>query len=841
MVGLSDLELSSKTITFKARHAAGESLTDMLPEVFAVAREASRRVLGLRPFDVQLLCGLVLHDGQVAEMKTGEGKTLAATLPAYLNAIAGQGVHIVTVNDYLARRDAEWMGKVYNFLNLSVGVITSGLDDAARRAQYANDVTFVTNNELGFDYLRDHMKYSNHETVQRGLFYAIVDEVDSILIDEARTPLVISGPSGDNTALYRRVDPTIAALISDPANFESDEKSRIATFTEIGARNTEDSLRSLGIISEGGLFDPQNVEVMHHAIQALRAHVLFRRDVHYVVQHGQILLVDEFTGRMMFGRRYSDGLHQAIEAKEGVEIQAENVTLASITFQKLFRMYGKLSGMTGTAATEADEFSEIYNLGVVEIPSNRPVIRIDEDDRIFRTEKEKLNALMDLVHDCRRRNQPVLIGTTSIEKSERISEILTSVGIGHAVLNARFHDQEAEIIAQAGAPGAVTIATNMAGRGTDIRLGGKNVDARMGFSHEDTSAEYESKEAQAVRLAGGLFVVGTERHESRRIDNQLRGRSGRQGDPGRSCFLLSLEDDLLRIFGSERMASFLATLGLNSGESIIHPWVSKAVEKAQRKVEARNFDMRKGLLKYDDVIDSQRREIYSQREVMLNASDVRPIIREIIEEVVSSLYLQFVRTRDDDINLANREIVLHIDRLFAIPSADEILVHGQEFADSPTRLLLDTIEDRILCGSGANGEDETLAWQRYIMIRCLDTCWIQHLHTLELLKQGIGLRAYGQRDPLREFQAEAYSAFNGMLEKLREEICIALARSPTPVSEQLSVLPSDADATNGLTFMHTSDVKEPEGSSSGNIRMSRNSVCHCGSGLKYKHCHGRFT
>ena len=630
MEALSDEALHAKTAEFRERLAGGATLDDLLPEAFAVVREAAKRTLGQRHFDVQLVGGMVLHDGKIAEMKTGEGKTLVATLPVYLNALAGKGVHIVTVNDYLARRDADWMGQIYHFLGMSVGVIVHGLDDDQRRAQYAADITYGTNNEFGFDYLRDNMKYRLEDMVQREFFFGIVDEVDSILIDEARTPLIISGPAEDSSDLYRQVDAVVKELVKDASTYEKDEKFRTVALTEPGSEQVEDMLREAGIITEGNLYDIFNVSVVHHVQQSLRAHTLFTRDVDYIVREDKVVIIDEFTGRMMEGRRYSEGLHQALEAKEHVEVQAENQTLASITFQNYFRLYPKLGGMTGTAMTEADEFAEIYKLDVVEIPTNVACVRNDEDDEVYRSAAEKYEAVAALIEEARKVGQPVLVGTTSIEKSETISELLKKKQVPHAVLNARFHEQEAEIVAQAGAPGAITIATNMAGRGTDIKLGGNlemrlkkelaGIDdpdahaARVAEIHEEIAAAHEK-----VKAAGGLFVIGTERHESRRIDNQLRGRSGRQGDPGRSRFFLSLEDDLMRIFGSDRMGGMLQRLGLKDGEAIVHPWINKALEKAQKKVEARNFDTRKNVLKYDDVMNAQRKEVYAQRKEFMKA------------------------------------------------------------------------------------------------------------------------------------------------------------------------------------------------------------------------------
>ncbi len=680
VAGLSDEALAGKTIEFRGRIAAGETLDALLPEAFAVVREASRRVLGMRHFDVQLVGGMVLHDGKIAEMKTGEGKTLVGTLPVYLNALSGRGVHVVTVNDYLARRDSEEMGQLYTFLGLTTGVIVHGLMDEERRAAYACDVTYGTNNEFGFDYLRDNMKYRLEDMVQRPFNYAIVDEVDSILIDEARTPLIISGPAEDSSDLYRSVNLVILELVKDPAMFEKDEKAKSVHLTEAGNERVEDMLREAGIITEGNMYDIFNVSVVHHVQQSLRAHTLFSRDVDYIVRDDKAIIIDEFTGRMMEGRRFSEGLHQALEAKEYVTVQQENQTLASITFQNYFRLFPKLSGMTGTAMTEADEFAEIYKLSVVEIPTNVPVVRQDGDDEVYRTAGEKYSAVATLIEEARAREQPVLVGTVSIEKSEVLSEILKTRKIPHAVLNARFHEQEASIIAQAGAPGRVTIATNMAGRGTDIKLGG-NLDMRLRQEAHSLADEAQraAREAEIraeipgfhdrVKTAGGLLVIGTERHESRRIDNQLRGRSGRQGDPGASRFFLSLEDDLMRIFGSDRMGGMLQRLGLKEGEAIVHPWINKALEKAQKKVEARNFDTRKNLLKYDDVMNDQRKEVYAQRREYMNSNDVSETIASFRHELADAMVRQRIPERAFAEQWETAELAADVKRVFNLDLA----------------------------------------------------------------------------------------------------------------------------------------------------------------------------
>ncbi|MBX6373221.1 MAG: preprotein translocase subunit SecA [Acetobacteraceae bacterium] len=881
VAALSDDALRGKTAEFRARLARGETLDDMLEEAFAVVREASKRTLGLRHFDVQLIGGMVLHEGKIAEMKTGEGKTLVATLPVYLNALTGKGVHVVTVNDYLAKRDAEWMGRIYRFLGLSVGVIVHGLTDDQRREAYACDVTYGTNNEFGFDYLRDNMKYRLDEMVQREFNYAIVDEVDSILIDEARTPLIISGPTDDTSELYRQVDAVVRELVKDKDTYEKDEKMRTVSLTEQGSETVEQMLRDAGLLTEGDLYDVHNVTLVHHVQQSLRAHTLFHRDVEYIVRQDKIVIIDEFTGRMMEGRRYSDGLHQALEAKEGVTVQPENQTLASITFQNYFRLYPKLAGMTGTAATEADEFAEIYKLEVVEVPTNVPVARVDQDDEVYRTAREKYDAVLALIEECRARGQPVLVGTTSIEKSELISALLKQKGIPHNVLNARYHEQEAEIIAQAGRPGAVTIATNMAGRGTDIQLGGN---AEMLARHDAGGAtegpEYEAALARhkaeveearkKVIAAGGLFVIGTERHESRRIDNQLRGRSGRQGDPGASRFFLSLEDDLMRIFGSDRMGGMLQKLGLKEGEAIIHPWINKALEKAQKKVEARNFDTRKNLLKYDDVMNDQRREVYAQRKAFMQAEDVSETIaemrRETIEDMVERGIPENAYPEQWDVEGLQRKVfeVLGLD----LPVADWAREEGIDETQVRERLM--EAAERAYAAKAANlGPDLMRLVEKSLLLQVFDQVWKEHLLALDHLRQGIGLRAYGQRDPLNEYKSEAFALFNAMLGELRERVTSLLMRvelrpeAPPPMPEPVRVL----DMRHPDPAMAGADLLEPamaNGDGAGMAggwapapvqprmaeavdpndpstwhRTSRNAPCPCGSGKKFKHCHGR--
>jgi len=846
---LSDADLRARTDAFKARLAEGETVDDLMVEAFATVREAAKRTLGQRHFDVQLLGGMVLHQGRIAEMKTGEGKTLVATLAVYLNALTGCGVHVVTVNDYLARRDAEWMGQIYRFLGLTVGIIVHGLDDHERAQAYGCDVTYGTNNELGFDYLRDNMKFSLSEMVHRPFNYAIVDEVDSILVDEARTPLIISGPTEDNSELYRLVDALIPNLLAE--DFEKDEKVRAVTLTEAGVEHIELLLQEADLM-KGGLYDIGNVTLVHHVNQALRAHKLFTRDVDYMVKGGKVVLVDEFTGRMMEGRRYSEGLHQALEAKENVRIENENQTLASITFQNLFRLYPKLAGMTGTAMTEAGEFQDIYSLEVVEIPTNVAVTRIDHDDEVYRTTREKNDAIVTLIEECRARQQPVLVGTTSIEKSEHLSELLKKKKIPHQVLNARYHEQEASIVAQAGRPGAVTIATNMAGRGTDIQLGG-NADMRIGLElgeAADPAGEEriraEVAEARQVVLGGGgLYVLGTERHESRRIDNQLRGRSGRQGDPGASKFFLSLEDDLMRIFGSQRMDGMLQKLGLKEGEAIIHPWINKALEKAQQKVEARNFDIRKNLLKFDDVMNDQRKVIYEQRKELMQVEDVSEEIvamrHEVIGETVARCIPERAYPEQWDVAALHEEVL----RIFNLdlPVADWAKEEGIADQEMKNRVL--AAADRKMAEKAANLGPEILRMvEKSLLLQILDAAWKEHLLMLDHLRQGISLRAYGQRDPLNEYKQEAFNLFERMLHDLRERVTLMLSHV------ELRVGPDEAEealAQHGSPEMYETrrdpalvrqqaplDPRDPATWGA----TARNAPCPCGSGRKYKHCHG---
>ncbi|MEC7301985.1 MAG: preprotein translocase subunit SecA, partial [Pseudomonadota bacterium] len=777
---LSGEALKAQTDKFRERIKAGEKLDDIMVEAFATVREAAIRTLGQRHFDVQLLGGMVLHQGKISEMRTGEGKTLVATLPVYLNALMGQGVHVVTVNDFLAQRDARWMGQVYEFLGLTVGCIIHGLDDSERREQYASDITYGTNNEFGFDYLRDNMKFSLDEMVQREFNFAIVDEVDSILIDEARTPLIISGPTEETTEMYIQVDKLIPKLV--PEDYEKDEKQRSVTLTEQGSQRIEDLLDDSGILQSGSLYDVQNISIVHHANQALRAHTLFSRDTDYIVKDGKVVIIDEFTGRMMEGRRYSDGLHQALEAKEGVEVQTENQTLASITFQNYFRLYPKLAGMTGTAMTEAAEFAEIYSLEVVDMPTNMPMIRLDEDDEIYRTQTEKHNAILEQVAECHERGQPVLVGTVSIEKSEELSALLIKQKMKHEVLNARHHEREAHIIADAGMPGAITIATNMAGRGTDIQLGG-NLEMRLWRELEGVTdeAEIERRTAEIaadieekrgiVKQSGGLYVLGTERHESRRIDNQLRGRSGRQGDPGASKFFLSLDDDLMRIFGSERMDGMLKKLGLEEGEAIVHSWINKALEKAQQKVEARNFDIRKQLLRFDDVMNDQRKVIYEQRKDLMRAEEVADTIvdmrHEVIEDTVAQCIPSDAMSEQWDLDGLHEECLrlLSLD----LPVADWAKEEG--IADEEILERLIDLSDRRMAEKAANYGPEVMRLaEKSLLLQILDHSWKEHLLQLDHLRQGIGLRAYAQRDPLNEYKREAFEMFEEMLRRVRNSV-----------------------------------------------------------------------
>ena len=783
---LSDEALRARTDEFRKRLADGETLDDLLPEAFATVREAAKRTLGQRHFDVQLIGGMVLHEGRIAEMKTGEGKTLVATLPVYLNALPGKGVHVVTVNDYLAKRDAAWMGQVYEFLGLTVGTIEHELNDVERKAQYACDVTYGTNNEYGFDYLRDNMKYVESEMVQRGHAYAIVDEVDSILIDEARTPLIISGPLDDRSDFYNTIDVFIPKLKEE--DFELDEKTRQVTLTEEGNEHIEQLLIEAGLLKGDSLYDVENVSVVHHVQQALRAHKVFQRDRDYIVKNGEVVLIDEFTGRMMSGRRFSEGLHQALEAKEHVDIQPENQTFATITFQNYFRLYEKLGGMTGTAATEAEEFMDIYGLDVIEVPTNRPMSRADEDDEVYRTAKEKYEAIIELIRDAQKRGQPMLVGTTSIEKSEILADLLTKRKVPHNVLNARYHEQEAHIVAQAGVPGAVTIATNMAGRGTDIQLGG-NLDMRIERDLADTPeggkrdakadeirAEVEALKKKALD-AGGLYVIGTERHESRRIDNQLRGRSGRQGDPGQSKFFLSLQDDLMRIFGSDRMDGMLQKLGLQEDEAITHPWINKALEKAQQKVEARNFDIRKNLLKFDDVMNDQRKVIFEQRIDLMKAEDISDTVDDMRADVIDDLVAVHIPEKAYPEQWQTAELRQGIQQYLNLDLpieewADEEGIDEETLIDRITEAADKAYDEKI-----ERFRPEMMRYaEKQLTLQTIDHLWREHLVNLDHLRSVVGFRGYGQRDPLQEYKGESFELFQAMLANLRRAVTAQLAR-----------------------------------------------------------------
>ncbi len=854
---LSDDEIKDRTEALATRAQSGEKLDDLLPEAFANVREAAKRALGLRAFDTQLIGGIFLHQGNIAEMKTGEGKTLVATFPAYLNALAGKGVHIVTVNDYLAKRDAEWMGKVYTALGLKTGVVYPQQPDDEKKEAYAADVTYATNNELGFDYLRDNMRSSLEEMGQRGHFFAIVDEVDSILIDEARTPLIISGPSQDRSDLYVQIDKLIPEIQDD--HFKLDEKQRNVTFSDEGNEFVEERLHALGLLpGEQSLYDPESTTVVHHVTQALKAHKLFQKDKDYMVRDSQVVLVDEFTGRMMAGRRLSDGLHQAIEAKEGCEIQPENVTLASVTFQNYFRLYSKLAGMTGTAATEAEEFAEIYGLGVVEVPTNKPIARIDEDDQIYRSAQEKFEAIVEEIKAAHEKGQPVLVGTTSIEKSEFLSQMLTTAGVKHNVLNARQHEKEAQIVADAGKLGSVTIATNMAGRGTDIKLGGNVEFSIMEAIAADPEADPEvirakieeehKKDEEAVKAAGGLYVLATERHESRRIDNQLRGRSGRQGDPGRSSFFLSLEDDLMRIFGSERLEKMLSTLGLKDGEAIAHPWVNKSLERAQAKVEGRNFDIRKQLLKFDDVMNDQRKAIFGQRMEIMESEDVSEITRDMRHQVIDDLIDQYMppKTYADQWDMEG----LYVAVLEQLGVDVPVLEWGEEEGadDAVIAERLQKASDEMMAKKAVDfGTDQMRNIEKQMLLQTIDGKWREHLLTLEHLRSVVGFRGYAQRDPLNEYKNESFQLFEGMLDSLRSDVSQKLANiRPLTEQEQQEMLQQlmAQQNQNAVAAPAAPETKEPavEGfdendpSTWGN--PGRNSSCPCGSGKKFKHCHG---
>ena len=863
---LSDQGLKDKTEELRQRALGGENLDDLLPEAFANVREGARRALGLRAFDTQLMGGTFLHQGNISEMKTGEGKTLVATFPAYLNALTGQGVHVVTVNEYLAKRDSEWMSKVFEALGMTTGVIWSGQPDDEKMAAYNCDVTYATNNELGFDYLRDNMKPSLDQVFQKQHNFAIVDEVDSILIDEARTPLIISGPAEDRSELYGAIDKLIPSLSDD--HYELDEKTRGVTFTEDGNEFLEQQLKAAGLLGEdASLYDPESTTVVHHVNQALRAHKLFQRDKDYIVRDGSVVLIDEFTGRMMAGRRLSEGLHQALEAKEGVTIQPENTTLASVTFQNYFRLYDKLSGMTGTAMTEAEEFAEIYSLGVVEVPTNKPIARKDEDDQVFRTAAEKYNAMILEAKEAPAKGQPVLLGTTSIEKSELLSALLQKEGIPHNVLNARHHEQEAKIVADAGRLGAVTIATNMAGRGTDIQLGGnvemKVMEALEASPDADPAELRTSEEAKhaeekiKVLDAGGLCVLASERHESRRIDNQLRGRSGRQGDPGLTRFYLSLEDDLMRIFGSERLDRVLSSLGMQEGEAIIHPWVNKSLERAQAKVEGRNFDMRKNVLKFDDVMNDQRKVIFGQRREIMAAEDSAEIVSDMRHEVIDDLLDTYMppSTYADQWDTAGLKQAVAEQLNLDVPVDEWAAEEGVD--DEQVRDRLVETSDKLMAEKvEAFGDEGMRNIEKQVLLQTIDAKWREHLLTLEHLRSVVGFRGYAQRDPLNEYKNESFQLFEGMLDGLREDVTKQLSRV-RPMSDeeqrqmimemaarhqaqaQLQAMGGTPSETAAVSEKALEGFDENDPTTWGN--PSRNDKCPCGSGKKFKHCHGRLA
>ncbi len=864
IAALSDNALGGKTIEFRRRLADGEQLDVLLPEAFAVVREAAKRTLGMRHYDVQLIGGMTLHEGKIAEMRTGEGKTLVATLSAYLNALPGKGMHVVTVNDYLARRDAEWMGRVYNFLGLTVGVVVPGMDHAAKQAAYAADITYGTNNEYGFDYLRDNMAFRLEDKVQRPLHFAIVDEVDSILIDEARTPLIISGPTEENTDLYRKIDAIIPKLTRQqtedgPGDFSVDEKTKQVYLTEAGHETAERLLTQAGLLAvESNLYDVANIALLHHLNAALRAHALYHREVDYIVKDNQIIIIDEFTGRMMLGRRWSEGLHQAVEAKEGVPIQNENQTLASITFQNYFRLYEKLSGMTGTADTEAYEFQTIYGLEVVVIPTHRPMVRNDLGDQVYRTAGEKHVAVIADIRDCHSRGQPVLVGTTSIEASEHLSNLLKKEKIPHEVLNAKQHEREAQIIAQAGRPKAVTIATNMAGRGTDIVLGG-NLDLELAQAQADPAreqqirAEWQQRHDQ-VLAAGGLHVVGTERHESRRVDNQLRGRSGRQGDPGSSRFYLSLQDNLMRIFGSDRVSGLMQKLGMQEGEAIEHPWVSRAIENAQRKVEGHNFDIRKQLLEYDDVANDQRKVIYDQRNQLMAAEDISESIATIREGVINGVISAYIPPQS-------------VEEQWDVPGLEENLEHefalhlpiGQWLKDDTSleeeklrRRVLDAFVQAHEAKTAAVGADVMRHFEKAVMLQVLDAQWKDHLAAMDHLRQGIHLRGYAQKNPKQEYKREAFELFSSMLDRIKHDVISLITRVQIRQQEDVEALEAQRQRQQNVQYDHPTVQGQGEEEAEVAVeshqpvvrqqpKVGRNEPCPCGSGKKYKQCHGKLA
>ncbi len=853
-IKLSDEELKAKTDEYRNRLKNGETLDDILPEAFATVREASKRVMGQRHYDVQLIGGIVLHKGMIAEMKTGEGKTLVATLAAYLNALEGKGVHVVTVNDYLAKRDAEWMGKIYRFLGLTVDYIIHGKNDNERRMAYNSDIVYATNNELGFDYLRDNMKFSLYERVQRDFNFAIVDEVDSILIDEARTPLIISGEAEDSSATYISVSNLMSQLV--PEDYEKDEKQKNVTLTEAGMEHVEKLLREAGLIKDGSLYDIGNVGLVQHVNNALRAHEMFQKDVDYIVKDGKVVIVDEFTGRIMEGRRFSDGLHQALEAKEGVKIQSENQTLASITFQNYFRLYPKLSGMTGTAMTEETEFCDIYNLVCVEIPTNKPVQRQDLHDEIYRTEGEKYRAIINTILDCHRRGQPVLVGTTSVEKSEVVANLLHKAApdLHFEVLNARYHEREAAIVAQAGVSGAVTIATNMAGRGTDIQLGGnpemKLQEMLKGDETPEQIAELKQKieaevaaDKEKVLAAGGLYILGTERHESRRIDNQLRGRAGRQGDPGTSKFFLSMQDDLMRIFGSEKMSNVLQRLGLPEGEALVHPWISKALEKAQQKVEERNFDIRKNLLKYDNVMNEQRKIIYEQRREIMESEDLSDTIKDMRDEYLSGIIDAHVPygTGASEWDKESLKQNLSAATGFVLPITNWC---NEPELDSEglKEKILQEVDGRMTEREASLPADAVKMVQKSIFLQVLDQLWKDHIATLDLMRHTIVLRAYGQKDPLNEYKKEAFNMFSRMLDILKQRVTVVICHTVIQTDSQEQMQKAmDKEQNRPMSAVHEGDEPLKPMDPSLFVGVSRNDPCPCGSGKKFKHCHGRIV
>jgi len=875
---LSDDELRLKTDEFRERYSTGTTLDDLLPEAFAVVREAGKRALGMRHFDVQLIGGMVLHQGKIAEMRTGEGKTLVATLPAYLNALSGKGVHVITVNDYLATRDSEWMGKLYAFLGMTTGVVISGLDHTEKQAAYAADITYGTNNEYGFDYLRDNMAFSTTDKVQRGLNYAVIDEVDSILIDEARTPLIISGPAEDSSERYNEINKLIPKLsrqeqtgengeTEGPGDFSVDEKGKQVFFTEDGHQKIEEMLEAAGLLEAGAsLYDTANISLMHHLNAALKAHALFQKDVDYIVKNNEVVIVDEFTGRTMPGRRWSDGLHQAVEAKEGVTVQTESQTLASITFQNYFRLYEKLSGMTGTADTEAFEFQQIYNLEVLVIPTHRPMQRIDHGDLVYLTINEKYNAIIEDLKECNARQQPVLVGTASIESSELLSQALTKAGIKHEVLNAKQHEREAEIVAQAGSPGALTIATNMAGRGTDIVLGGSLEAELAALKSNDEVAinrvksEWQKRHDQVLE-SGGLYIISAERHESRRIDNQLRGRSGRQGDAGSSRFYLSLEDSLMRIFASDRVSSMMQKLGMEDGEAIEHPWVSKAIENAQRKVEGHNFDIRKQVLEFDDVANDQRKVIYDQRNELMEADDISDTINEIRNDVVHEVIDEFIppQSLEEQWDIPGLEAALQNEFAQPMPVAEWLKQDEELHEETLRQRVLDEIVQAYADKEAQVGAEVIRHFEKAAMLQVLDGLWKEHLAAMDYLRQSIGLRGYAQKNPKQEFKRESFEMFTQLLDRIKLEVIKILSRVQIRAEEDVEAIEAarrnqappmqfqHAEAESLIAGAEDQRLLESESGEADEPfvregrKIGRNEPCPCGSGKKYKQCHGKVS